>query len=435
MYNVVVADDEYISRQGLAKFVSGLGYNVLSTFKDGSEVIEYLQNNKVDIIITDIKMNKVDGLEVAKYVHENNLKTKIIIMSGYKIFEYAKKAIEYDAVEYLLKPVRMDDISKLLDKVSGIIDEQHSMEIKQAEDIKQYEIMQTVIAERFFLDVATGIIAEDELENKLISYNLHVFNRKDCYGIIVFELIRIDEYLLNKWHYNKERFDNTIKNLLLDKNEFFETFYVMNNDTNLVVMTISKNETSNDTFKTELENHFNIITKYIFQLIDFEIIIKQISVYTEITDALKAIYNIAKICIAEQEEAISERYIDLHDAEDISSLIIERAKEYIDRNYMNDIALNDIAAEVHLSPTYFSRFFKNHTGETLTDYIVKKRVDMAIEMLMSGKEKIYELSQKVGYNDSKYFYKVFKKYTGYSPKEYYFRKSIQLKGSLNETQD
>ncbi len=430
MYSIVIADDEYISREGLAKFVSGLGYNVLATFKDGSNLIEFLKNNKADIIITDIRMNDVDGLEVAKYVYENHLKTKVIIMSGYKIFDYAKKAIEYNAVEYLLKPVRMDDISNLLEKTCNQLDEERNIELRQNAERKRYETLFPVIAEQFFSDVANGVINENDLEKYFLKITEFYCNRK-C-GIVFFEYVKLNEYLLNKWHYNSERFNLTIKNMLIDKNEYFETHYVIQDDSQIIIIAVSKNSLSQEEFKKELEMHFKSLTDCIMQLMDFELIVKEIYIYNDINDALKSLYNISRDNNLESDEIISSINTCTSDSEGISELIIEKAKVYIEKNYMDDVNLAEIANQVHLSPTYFSRFFKLHSGETLTDYIVKKRIEKAIEMLIEGKTKVYEVSQKVGYRDSKYFYKIFKKYTGYTPKEYYFRSTTNFRGNTHE---
>jgi len=101
-----------------------------------------------------------------------------------------------------------------------------------------------------------------------------------------------------------------------------------------------------------------------------------------------------------------------------SDTIIEKAKKYIDENYDQDISLEDIADYVYLHHAYFSRIFKEHVGENFSDYLTKVRIENAIRLLKENKYKTYEISEKIGYKSSKYFARVFKKVTGFTPREY-----------------
>ncbi len=101
-----------------------------------------------------------------------------------------------------------------------------------------------------------------------------------------------------------------------------------------------------------------------------------------------------------------------------SEHLINKAKKYIDDNYHKDISLSDVADQVFLNPVYFSRLFKQHTGENFTDYLTKVRIKKAIDLLKQNRYKTYEISEKVGYKNSRYFSRVFKQYTGFTTKEY-----------------
>ena len=98
--------------------------------------------------------------------------------------------------------------------------------------------------------------------------------------------------------------------------------------------------------------------------------------------------------------------------------VIARSKEYINNCFNKDICLNDVAEFVFLSPAYFSRLFKQETGENFIDYLIKVRMENAKKYLHSTIYKTYEISQMVGYKKSKYFSKLFRKYTGFTPTEY-----------------
>ncbi len=133
MYKILIIDDEPRHRKGLANLISKLrpSYEVYQ-FKNGGEAFDFIKETNVDIIITDIRMPVMDGLEFIKCTKERQKNVKIIILSGYANFEYAQKAIELGAFDYILKPVDEDKINNLLIKVEkSIKDEQLNIKEKK----------------------------------------------------------------------------------------------------------------------------------------------------------------------------------------------------------------------------------------------------------------------------------------------------------------
>ena len=106
---------------------------------------------------------------------------------------------------------------------------------------------------------------------------------------------------------------------------------------------------------------------------------------------------------------------------------ISDAKNYITKAFSQEICLDDVAEYVSLSSAYFSRPFKQETGENFIDYLVKIRMENAKKMLENTEYKTYEISELVGYKKSKYFSKIFKNYTGYTPTEYRTKIKRRLK--------
>ena len=107
------------------------------------------------------------------------------------------------------------------------------------------------------------------------------------------------------------------------------------------------------------------------------------------------------------------------------NLIIQKSMQYIAKHYMDEIRISQIVAELYITPNHFSQVFKSQTGMNFSDYLNQFRIDMAKELLKNLDLKIYQVSEKSGYQNYKYFNLVFKKYTGYSPKEY--RNHIDLR--------
>lgn len=118
MYKIVLVDDEREEREGIAYLIEKYGYPLKVVFAgNGKEALQYIYHNEVDILFTDVKMPVMDGLELARLVYEYDPNIKIIIFSAYGEFEYAKQALEANAVSYLLKPIELDEFQKLMKNV------------------------------------------------------------------------------------------------------------------------------------------------------------------------------------------------------------------------------------------------------------------------------------------------------------------------------
>lgn len=112
MYKVIAADDEPMVRTALESLIDWESLNCQLDFvaSNGKELIEYAEKNQPDIVVTDIKMPEADGIAVAKYFHENYSNTKVILLTAYADFSYAKQAISYNVVEYVTKTGDFDDV-------------------------------------------------------------------------------------------------------------------------------------------------------------------------------------------------------------------------------------------------------------------------------------------------------------------------------------
>lgn len=105
-------------------------------------------------------------------------------------------------------------------------------------------------------------------------------------------------------------------------------------------------------------------------------------------------------------------------ADELPSGPIGAAKQWIGEHLSEPVTIDKIASLVYMNPTYFSEFFKQHTGETVLDYVTRKRMEKARTLLLASPLKIYEIATAVGYTDTKYFSKLFKKHFGDLPSKY-----------------
>ena len=104
--------------------------------------------------------------------------------------------------------------------------------------------------------------------------------------------------------------------------------------------------------------------------------------------------------------------------EERSESLVERARAYMQENYSREISLDDISKEVNISPYYFSKIFKDESGENFTEYLTNIRINKAKELLANGDLSIKEIGVMSGYSDPNYFSRIFKKQTGVTPSEY-----------------
>ena len=126
MYKIIIADDEHIIRTGLKEILdwTELGFEIQEVFSDGEEIIEFLEYAVPDVILTDIKMVNISGVEVAKYVSENKLPCKVVLLSGFQEFALAVEAIKYNTESYLLKPVNPDELKNVFVSMRKKLDEE-----------------------------------------------------------------------------------------------------------------------------------------------------------------------------------------------------------------------------------------------------------------------------------------------------------------------
>ena len=126
MYTMMIADDEPSSRQGLCECFpwQKYGIDIIAQAKDGLEAKEILTARKPDILLTDIRMPKMNGIELSKFIRKEHSGTKIVFISAYDDLDYFKAAMKLDAADYIIKPINFSELSDVLKKVIQELDEE-----------------------------------------------------------------------------------------------------------------------------------------------------------------------------------------------------------------------------------------------------------------------------------------------------------------------
>jgi len=404
MYKVIVVDDEEVIRSGLAAFIDAEcpNFEVTETFEDGKEAIEYLQSNSVDVVLTDIRMNEVSGLELAKFIHGNRPETKVVIVSGYKDFEYAKKAIEYRAISYLLKPTKLEEVTEVFARLYETLESERKDELRA-------ELL-PILRDQFFYDLMTGALETGIKERfELLDFDFSFDNSAAC--IVEMQILNY-ESLLDKWKYEKDRLKLAIINFIKGSNSDIDCFYINFKDSRLFLAIIIKERPSLEEAHTFWEENLRSTFEQGKSLLNFNIEINSMSECVKIQD-IGSVFNQFRNDFADIIASSNKTT-----ANTSSETIIQKAKALINDNFDKDISLEDIAGKVFLNPIYFSRYFKQNTGENFVDYLISIRIQKAKELLVNTNLKVHEIRSKVGYSSSKYFAYVFKNDTGLTPTEY-----------------
>ena len=172
MLKVIIADDEKIQREGIAKHISWHAYNMelAGCAVDGVEALEMVKLHSPDILITDVKMPKIGGLELAQKAKELIPNIKILIVSGYEEFDYARAAIELNAHAYILKPINIGKLRQELERIGSICRSERQVEEEIAGMRKQLQESKPLLFDKFIKDMLYGFLRDENTIEKRAAF-------------------------------------------------------------------------------------------------------------------------------------------------------------------------------------------------------------------------------------------------------------------------
>lgn len=532
---VFLVEDEMVIRRGIKNSIDWEkeGYIFCGEASDGELAYPMIIKEKPDILITDIRMPFMDGLELCKLVKKELPNIKILILSGYDEFDYAKEAIRLGVTEYLLKPISSGKLLEALNGVSESIRREkedkdlvrkYMEEMRENTEHEKQKFFEQMIAGNLSMADALETGKKYEMNLSAGMYNLLLFrftlgeeNRKsgELLGEAEYAIEKLTERLeyvfefqrgVEGWAFllmadNEEQMSERVKELSKDLEEIMKNYSTIayfggigqpvarlreleesfreaeralaarftmelnqiisvedirmaqNVDTldDIEITSFGEiektrtmlekflnngaedeidefvdvyiNELSEENLKSVLMRQYIIMDAYIVMMSfceKFEGIEGEMQAQSEelknsmkTSQTLEEIKNyirmLLKKIIGVRDTISGRRYSD----------IIEIAKDQIRKTYMSDeISLNTIAAEVGMSPSYFSSIFSKEMGKTFVEYLTEIRMDRAKELLMCSSMKTSEIGYEVGYKDPHYFSYIFKKTQNCTPKEF-----------------
>lgn len=531
---MLIVDDEEMTRQGLVRLLAGsqLGLEVVGEADDGATALPLLEKLRPDILFTDVKMARMDGLSLAKHARERYPDLEIVFLSGYSEVDYVRSAMRVGAFDYILKPVNFEELEQCFHRVIQRLEEKRRSRenMQKLQDWIHAEL--PVMQERFLLSVLKGqapsgerlqaqleklqlpkdrpfstaamILDPDEgaLDSCRAFWNdwplLSVALKNICNEIVQeqFQGLSIDDPFASKrlvlvlFLYEEgdpsealmrlgERIKAVVKKYLelrvslgvgsvVDSLQRLEESYTLASQAlkhRLYLggeMVIPYNfslapegdpseeklalgslrslllEEDEGKWKAWVEEQFshlvrlrstditfyrNVISRYIFEV--YGVLREQMGEGEEGTLSQQSILD--QLFHSETLEQMRELLLqygsnvrDLIRLKNDSATIgmIQQVQKTIRERYSENLTINELAAEVYLTPTYLCLLFRQVTGTTINRYLTNVRMEKAKELLMDLSNKLYDVSYAVGYMNPSYFSRQFKKYVGCLPSEY-----------------
>lgn len=157
-FSMILADDEPQILQGMQHGIpwESLGFTIVATAENGREALEYAENLHPDLLMSDIKMPFMDGLQLAKTLHEQFIHIKIVLFSGFDDFEYARKALSYGVSEYILKPIDMEEVKQLLQRLHAELEAEFHARTDRERQEKIYQKSLPLLRQQFFTQLLLG---------------------------------------------------------------------------------------------------------------------------------------------------------------------------------------------------------------------------------------------------------------------------------------
>ncbi|MBQ8648521.1 MAG: response regulator [Clostridia bacterium] len=454
MYNLIIADDEASIRDGISKLIKLVfpDLNIQKICSNGKEVIEAINLGMTDILIIDINMPVCTGLDVAKYIYENKLDIRIIMITGYAKFEYAKDAVNYKVDRFLTKPFESETLINVVKECIGSLESKSSFISRQTESFLQNHAKNKDLLTLGY----TGVINIDSLDKHRI-----FFREKGLEELFICEL---------SFFFDAPFDTSEISANLCGFGEFscneFESYLINTNANGFIFAVILSEEKPEipEGIAKEIAHSFlifydinvkydigsllkfekwifnckenSILDSYIAKLRDkrFAHAFEEINEYflrlsensrpefiKALTSKISQGFKIYSQIPSEQESEKNLAFLHKNIVSELSKSydIIQQIKNFVNENYdKSNISLYNISSELHMNETYLSRIFKEKTGEKFVDFLIKVRVENAKRLLSTGKYTVTEVAHMVGYSQTKYFRTVFKKITGVTASEF-----------------
>lgn len=486
MKTVLIVEDEKLIRQGIRTMIqrSGVPVEMIVECNNGETALEMLQSQRVDVMFTDIRMPRMNGIELVQKIQELPEKPIIVVVSGYADFSYAVEMLRLGAREYLLKPVEREKLQGIMKELEQEITENRESS-KTTKKLGHQQLKYLMLNERITEEELNTMQSEYESEFDLRAYYVYAVNPRETAAaeeryIYLHNVEGYDVYLVSD-----QNAPLLLKNELAqecvgistmhggirelraayqeavearhhafcsnravfraeeDRKRIPEDFYeqgkkLIGEEMKLQRVLLLGTDRTEELVKSWNGFFYAVKNEWVTP-IDFTACMEHFfrevrktyrNMLTDEEENLQRLadyYNFSTLAVWQTE--FTEWLLALH--ERINSRFdtnknqqkIKRAIEYIRENYDKDLNMAVVSNHISMNYSLFSTLFKEYTGSNFVNYIKGIRMEEAKRLLMETDLRINEISAKIGYDNEKHFMKTFKASCGVSPSEY--RKNVQ----------
>ena len=426
MYKVLLVDDEYMITEGLKRLIpfDKWDMEVVATANHADDALDYVREHPVDIVISDVNMPDKTGLEMIQEMKDLLPDAYYILLSGYQEFDYVKKAMNLSVVDYLVKPVDKVELGHLLEKIVTQLREkvQEPETLSQQLDEEAFKAHLTQ-KENWWIG-----LSKEKQGNFVIPYYVLgqdwqiVLADQEFEGLLAMPFEAPYQANFEKWKRDVEKtlFYGSVN---LDQSEslfsYYEPIYrvIIQGNLQQIIDELTLLE------QIVLENTPRVsITKQLFTqfVMDVFHLFEHLKA-DDMTDIVKNIHAITTFedLVAYTKETLTSFFGQYRMNENVVSVL-----EVIGRDYKKELSLKDISKDLFINPVYLGQLIKKETNSTFAELLNKQRIKAAQQLLLSTNDSIEDICYTVGYSNVGYFYKVFRKLCGKSPKAY--RKQVEV---------
>ncbi|WP_328804537.1 response regulator [Paenibacillus apii] len=409
---MLITDDEWLIREGLKQTIDwqALECEIVAEASNGEQSLQAVKEHKPDILLTDIRMPSMDGMQLAEEAQRIHPKLRIIFLTGFDDFTYAQQAVKLKAADYILKPTNPDELVEVFEKVCGDIKASRDNETVEQELREWVSAGYTLVLEKLLHDQLLGI--SDPKSARMLTEIID--NRRLCEEGFRIALIQYEDHTC--WY---EQLKDELHDRLWDM--LIGPPVTLGGNRAALMIGADSGDHGKQLWSRiqEISGNSPLVIGLSLPHQSLESVGQA---HREATDALhlkrpgpgqkSGVYEFGDIeCWGEQPIATD-------------AANFKQVEAFIQTRYAEDLSLQQLAAQFHISEAHFSRLFRKATGTTFIDYVTQVRMEKAMELLSSPDSRIYEVSLAVGYQDSRYFSQLFRKATGKTPTE--FRKEREL---------
>ena len=427
MYRLVIADDEFYIREGLCKLDwAAMGIEVAAACKNGAEAAKYIYENPVDILLTDISMPIVSGLELIQDVGRRFPAIKTVALTAYDDFEYIRTCLRCGTVDYVLKPFTEEALKKTFAAVTDILDKEKA-EQKRVAELERVNRMKTLALRR---EWTTSLFRENRSDERMeeISVYCELFLDSPWYFLCAVRPDDMDSLPDADRELAAFSFQNAMEDFCGDGAACFAIdenaacYYLRGFD---VPPSEEEQRQLAQAIRGrlyKLRGVFRCPLSAAAALVDDR---HRIASCTALLDGWLAragddavrLFSAGELCACpaaagEEGPEPEEEGAGGH------AHLIRMVKEYIRDNYQNPITLQSAAESVFVSQSYLSHVFKVETGQNFVKYLTDYRLREACRLLRETNRRVCDIVGMVGYDSPKYFSEVFKRAFGMTPNAY-----------------